>query len=198
MKLLGSKLSHVMLNSFPHCKGVRLCDPEINSGRRHLLILVFIFVLVLCSLSTVFAAETYTIKTGISIDKIPKEFYGTWRVSSTLQTANCDGLFKENTVDLWNLSRVGDVITLDNPFTGAHASIMVDEVQGRLIKFKKIGDYDGKKLTDTVQLKLGTETFSGVNTLKFDTISKKDGHVIKSEIGTYGLSGEKISGESIK
>lgn len=163
---------------------------------------VFLFFLIFsvffCSISTVFAAENYTIKAGISIDKIPKEFYGTWRVSSSLQSTNSTELFKENTVDLWNLSRVGDVITLDNPFTGAHASIMVDEVKGRLIKFKKIGDYDGKKLTDTVQLTLGSDTFTGVNTLKFDTISKSDGHVLKSEIGTYRLSGEKISGESIK
>lgn len=148
--------------------------------------------------SAAFAQQNYTLKGGVSIDKVPKELYGTWRVSSRLISTNTPGIFKENTVDLWNLSRVGDVITLDNPFTGAHASIMVDEVRGNLIKFKKIGDYDGKKLTDTVQLTLSSDTFVGENTLKFDTISDIDGHVLKSEIGRYSLSGEKLSGESIK
>lgn len=200
-KFLNLNPSCVMLNLFQYLKGVRFCGSEINSGRRYYLILVLAAVLILAFAffaPGVFAAETYTLKAGISIDKIPKEFYGTWRVTSKLISANCDGLFKESTVDLWNLSRVGDVITLDNPFTGAHASIMVDEVKGRLIKFKKIGDFDGKKLTDVVQLTLGTETFIGENTLKFDKISDIDGHVMKSEIGTYRLTGEKISGESVK
>ncbi len=160
------------------------------------------FLLILIIFATtpfVFAGESYTLKAGISIDKIPQEFYGTWRVTSTLISSNNDEIFRKNSVDLWNLSRVGDVITLDNPFSGAHASIMVDEVNNRLIKFKKIGAYDNsKKLTDIVELTLAKETFTGINKLKFDTISKVDGHVIKSDTATYGLTGEKISGDSIK
>ncbi len=152
----------------------------------------------LFSLPPAFANDTHILKAGISIDKVPIEFFGTWRVSSSLLTTNAPSLFKQNTVDLWNLSRANDVITLDNPFTGAHASIMVEDLNGKSIRFKKIGDYDGKKLTDTVQLTLAKETFTGTNTLKFDTISEIDGHVMKSEIATYRLSGEKISGQSIK
>lgn len=158
------------------------------------LLILSIFLVV----SSVFAEGTL-LKTGISIDKVPKEFYGTWRVSSKLVSTNSESLYKESSVDLWNLSRVGNVITLDNPFSGAKASITVNEVNNKSVKFNKIGNYDNnKKLTDTVQLTLGQDTFTGVNYLKLDTISEEDGHVIKSEIATYKLEGEKISGAGIK
>lgn len=142
-------------------------------------------------------AERTVLQAGISIDKIPKEFYGTWRVASKLLTSNNDAIFKNSSIDLWNLSRAGNVITLENPFSGAKASISIDEINGKQIKFKKIGDYDNKKLTDMVELTLGKETFTGINKLKLDTISDIDGHVIKSETATYQLSGEKISGTNV-
>lgn len=164
-----------------------------NFMRKFIYLLIFILFL---SVSYAFAEGT-VLKTGISIDKIPKDLYGTWRVAAKLTSTNSDGLFKDNSIDLWNLSRVGNVITLDNPFSGANASIVVNAVEGRSIKFKRIGDYDkGKKLTDTVQLTLGKDTFIGINSLKLDTISD-DGHVIKTQWAEYSLKGEKISGESI-
>lgn len=137
-----------------------------------------------------FAQDT-VLKAGVSIDKVPKELFGTWRVKAKLISTNNEGIFKPTSTDLWNLSRVGNVITLDNPFSGAKASIRVDEVSGKTIKFRKIGDYDGQKLTDTVQLNLSTETFTGINNLKLDKASKSDW-------ATYKLSGEKISGDSVK
>lgn len=153
--------------------------------------------LIFFTFSSAFAADK-VLTAGVSIDKIPADFYGTWRVSAKLLSTNSDSLFKETSLDLWNLSRSGNVITLDNPFTGAKASITVSCINGRAIKFKKTGDYDTKKLTDTVQMTLGKDTFTGTNTLKFDTISNVDGHVVKTEWANYGLKGEKISGESVK
>lgn len=160
------------------------------------LIFLFTFTFLFFPLISCSAAEqTYTLKTGISLDKVPKGFYGDWRVVSHLVTSTNEGLFKESCVDLWNLYRVGNVITLDNPFSGAHASITVNSVSDKVIKFSKVGDFDGNKLTDTVELTLGKDTFTGVNYLKLDTIS--NGHVIKSDKATYTLRGEKISGSSI-
>lgn len=164
---------------------------------KFLLFTIYYLLFTICFFIPVFA-EQAVIKTGISIDKVPKDFYGTWRVASKLISTNAKGLFKENNVDLWNLSRVDNVITLDNPFSGAKASIIISNVAGRSIKFKKIGDYEGKKLTDTIQLILGKETFKGINNLKLDTVSEIDGHVLKTEWATYNLTGEKISGESVK
>jgi hypothetical protein len=183
------------------CKKVKTWQNKLRLyASTHLVFLCFLFT-VYClpfTSSAVFAEGTYTLKTGISIDKVPKDFYGTWRVSSKLLSTNSDGTFKEGSVDLWNLSRVGDVITLDNPFSGAKASIVISDLKDRAIKFKKIGDEEGKKLSDTVQLVLGKDTFKGINNLKLDTISELDGHVIRTEWATYSLVGEKISGEAIK
>lgn len=158
--------------------------------------LIIIFAVFL-TISAVCAADI-VIKAGVSIDKVPKNLYGTWRVSSKLTSTNTDGLFKEKSVDLWNLSRAGDVITLDNPFSGANASIVINSVEGSAVNFKRIGDYDNKKLTDTVRLVLAKDTFKGVNNLKLDTVSEVDGHVMKTEWAVYSLMGEKISGESLK
>jgi len=161
-------------------------------------ILSIVIILLFTAIST-FADESFTLKSGISVlDNIPKEFYGTWRVTSKLVYTNSEATFKPESVDLWNLSRKGDVITLDNPFSGAEASITVDEVSDKLIKFKKLGNYDSKKLMDTVQLNLGKDTFSGTNTLLLETLSNVDKSVIKSEKATYKLVGEKISGSNIK
>lgn len=159
--------------------------------------IILTILLMLTLTITAFAQQT-VFKAGVSIDKVPKEFYGTWRVTSKLIDSNNDIIFKDSSIDLWNLSRVGNVITLENPFSGAKASISVDEINGKFIKFKKIGDYDNsKKLTDIVELTLGKETFSGINKLKLDTISDIDSHVIKSDKATYRLSGEKISGTNV-
>lgn len=157
-----------------------------------------VFTMFLTFLTAAFATETYTLKGGVSIEKVPKDFYGSWRVTSKLQSSNNPEIFKKSGVDLWNLSRVHDVISLENPFSGAQASITLDEVRGNFIRFNKVGNYDGKKLTDSVSINLAKESFSGVNTLKLDTISEIDGHVMKSESAIYTLVGEKISGSGIK
>jgi len=142
-------------------------------------------------------SETTILQTGVSINKVPKEFYGTWRVSSRLVTSNNPDKFKENNIDLWNLSRTGDVITLENPFSGASASITFDTINGNYLKFRKVGNYDEQKLTDVVELQLGKNSFTGTNNIKLDTISD-EGYVMKCERATYKLTGEKISGENIK
>ena len=158
-----------------------------------------LFIILSFAMTTAIASENYTLKSGISVlDNIPKQFYGTWRVTSELISTNNEAVFKQKNIDLWNISRTEDVITLDNPFSGAKASITIDEANGNLIKFKKIGDYDSKKLTDIVQLNLGKETFSGTNKLILETLSNIDESVIKSERATYKLTGVKISGTSIK
>ena len=145
------------------------------------------------------ADENFTLKSSISVmDNIPKEFYGTWRVTSELASTNAEATFKQKNVDLWNLSRHANVITLDNPFSGAKASITIDAVENGLIKFKKLGDYDSKKLTDIVQLRLSKDKFTGTNTIILETLSNIDKSVIKSERATYKLTGEKISGQSIE
>lgn len=139
-----------------------------------------------------------TLKAGVSIDKVPQSFYGSWRVAAKVSKQSGSVNFKPQTVDFWNLSRTGDVIKLSNPFTGAEASVKVDYVEGNLIRFTKTGKYDTNKiLTDTVDLKLSGDTFTGINSLVLETYSQIDGTLVKTDTAIYVLNGEKISGESI-
>lgn len=158
-------------------------------------IFALILAILFCRLTT-FAEQTKVLTAGISVERVPKAFYGTWRVSSQLVETN-SGIFKTKNIDLWNLSRKGNVIKLENPFSGASASITISELSNNYIKFTKTGNYDGKKLADSVKLNLKQNSFTGYNTLKLDTISE-DGYVMKSEVATYKLTGEKISGTSVK
>ena len=152
----------------------------------------FLFVFVLLLIETVCFAQT--IKTGISkIDMLPGDFFGSWRVVAKIDKQSGSTNFKPNMVSLWNLSRKGDVINLNNPFTGASASVKLDYVEGNIIRFTKVGDYDNKKLTDTVDLKLNGNTFTGINSLKLETYSTYDNSLIKTDTALYILKGEKIS-----
>ena len=138
-------------------------------------------------------------KAGVSIsEQVPKALFGTWRVASEMIDTDSPGNFKKNNVDIWNLSKDSNVIKLSNPFSGATASITVSYACNNAIRFTKKSKYDGKMLTDTVELYLDKETFSGINTIVLETLSDVDNSVIKTAKATYTLKGEKIAGEYIK
>jgi len=138
------------------------------------------------------------LKAGVSIDSVPEVLYGSWRVVAKIDKQKGGTYFKPIATDLWNLSRQGNVINLTNPFTGASASVNVDYVEGNMIRFTKTGKYDGNKvLTDTVDLKLEGNTFTGINSLTLETYSNFDNSLIKKDFALYILKGEKVSGVSI-
>ncbi|MCI1273583.1 MAG: hypothetical protein LKG27_04015 [Clostridiaceae bacterium] len=139
-----------------------------------------------------------TLKSGISlVEQVPNTFMGNWRVSAHLLDCTNPAMFKQSSIDIWNLSRSNDVIKLVNPFSGAEAAINLEYVKGNVVKFTKTGNYDSKILTDTVEIKLNGNYFTGINTLKLDTLSDVDNTVIKTDNAKYLLKGEKISGMSI-
>ncbi|MBR1754683.1 hypothetical protein IJ732_07600 [bacterium] len=138
-----------------------------------------------------------TLQSGVEIKHVPNSFYGNWRVSSQLVSTNREGMFKEKNIDFWNISRENNVIKLENPFSGASQTVTVKDVKSDFIKFTKVGNYHGKILTDEVTLKLGKDSFGGVNDLKLETISDVDGHVIRTDRASYQVRGEKLSGTSI-
>ncbi len=141
--------------------------------------------------------DSMVLKSGISlVDQVPHELIGTWHVSAKLEQAN-SSVFKNSSLDIWNLSRDKNVIKLENPFSGAKADVNIDYVSGNNIKFTKIGNYDTKRLTDVVELRLNGDKFYGTNKLKLETLSNVDGSVIKTETAIYNLRGEKISGMSV-
>ena len=160
------------------------------------LFLLFILLSVILSCQpAVFADEGSVLKTGVSLNEmVPDKFFGTWRIKSKLLETNANGVFKNDNVDLWNISKDNSVITLDNPFSGARASISIKEVNGNKIVFEKEGRYDNKLLSDRVELYLDGDSFNGYNYLRLNTVSEIDGRIMDSQTAKYSLYGDKISG----
>ena len=144
------------------------------------------------------SAQATVIEAGVSIDHVPKALFGSWRVSAKLDKTNAPYSFKPQSIDFWELSRIGDTIKLNNPFSGANAEISVQTVEGSLIVFSKRLPYDGNKvLTDTVTIRLQENKFTGINTLRLESFSLIDNHLMKTETATYNITGEKLSGDSV-
>ncbi len=156
---------------------------------KKLLVLLFL----LLSSVVVFAE---TLKGGIEYE-VPVDFFGTWRVSSVLIDTDSHGNFKTKNNDIWNLYQKGDVITLKNPFSGAISSVNVDFVNNNVVKFSTKGNFDGKILTDIVEITISKDEFEGTNIIVLETLSNVDNTVIKTATATYRLKGEKIAGMSI-
>ena len=157
-----------------------------------------LFILIVIStLNCTLAEETYTLSAGVSVNQVPKALFGTWRIKAKLDNSNSYGTFKPQSSDMWTLSRIGDTITLNNPFTHATADISVKAVEGNLVVFSKKAPYDNKMLTDTVSIRIDKNNFSGINTLTLESFSLVDGHLLKTETARYIITGEKIAGENI-
>lgn len=157
---------------------------------------LFLLLLMLIFLLPV-SAEEKILSAGVSVNDVPEAFFGSWRVSAKLEESNSYGTFKPASVDFWNLSRVGDKITLENPFSGAKAEISLKTVEGNVVVFSKKAPYDNKMLTDIVTLRLSDNEFSGINELTLESFSLVDNHLMKTEHARYTIKGEKIAGESV-
>ena len=155
-------------------------------------------ILLICAFIFLQTAQAETIKAGISVEHVPKALYGSWRVSAKLDRTNAPRTFKPQSLDFWNLSRLGDIIELNNPMSGANAEVSVQTVEGNIVVFSKRLPYDDNKiLTDTVTIRLNQNTFSGINQLKLEHFSLIDNHLMKTQTATYHIKGEKISGDSV-
>ena len=141
-------------------------------------------------------ANAETLKAQISlVENVPSGLFGTWRVAAVLAKTDSPETFRQKSADLWNLSRKGNVMNLNNPFTGASANVAVEFVEGNVVKFTKEGGTEAQKLTDYVELRLNGDKFTGVNRLTLKTVS--NGQVVNVQRAEYALVGEKISGMSV-
>lgn len=161
-------------------------------------LLLILIILVLSASIPVFAENSPVLKAGVSLEKqVPNTLMGTWRVAAALKDTDSPRNFKQTSVDIWNLSRTNDVINLSNPFTGASASITVNYVNKNTIKFTKVGDYNNQKLTDSVEITITGDSFTGKNTLCLVTYSEADNSLMSEKRAVYVLKGEKISGSGV-
>lgn len=138
------------------------------------------------------------LKAGISIESVPKQLFGVWKVEGKLDKTTSYDVFKPQGLDVWNLSRNGEYLKLDNPNSGASSTVTLDAVEGNLVIFTKKSNYsDYKVLTDTVSIRVNENTFDGINELKLESFSAVDNHLMKTETAIYIIKGIKISGDTI-
>ncbi len=142
------------------------------------------------------SAET-VLKSGVSLEKLPNAIFGTWQVNAQLDRTSNYSVFKVQTKDVWNLSRSGNVITLENPFTKAKAVVKVNQIEGNVVVFSRGSTCDNRVLKDTVTIRIEGDKFAGYDDLVYETLSLHDGHVMKRDTAKYLLKGTKISGMSI-
>lgn len=131
------------------------------------------------------------------IQKVPENFYGTWRVKAKRIETDSPETFKEKTIDLWNISQSGNVIKLCNPFSGAEAEIYINTATENSVEFTKTGKYNNKNLTDKVEISIEGNTFKGIDSLRLDTVSDVDKSIRKSVTAKYSIKGERLSGQNV-
>lgn len=159
---------------------------------------IFLFILLLVLSTFVYKVSADpVIKTGVSLENLPNAIFGTWDVVATLEKTTDYSTFKPQTKDVWNLSRKGNVLTLENPFTRAKAEVKVNQIEGNVVVFTRDSVVDNYVLRDTVTIRINGNNFVGMDDLVYETLSLHDGHVLKRVTAKYLLKGYKISGMSI-
>ena len=143
-----------------------------------------------------------TLKGSTSIDNVLEGFYGTWHVTSKIEEATDYSMFNKLSVDIWNLSGVGNVLFLENGLTGAKSSIQIekatDNLDGKTLKFVRTKEYnEGKykyKHIESPEFILEGKIFKGYDTF---TVEKYDlnGNLISKNTVKYKVIGQKIAGD---
>lgn len=137
-----------------------------------------------------------TIKGSVSItDSVPAGFFGSWKVISVRSKTNNPEQFGPTGVDIWNLSRSGDVIILSNPVSGAKASVMVSEVNGNTVRFKKESSDKDEESSETPILTLEGDNFYGIDRIVVK--SYKNGKFVKEDSVEYKVKATKVSGATL-
>lgn len=153
---------------------------------------------ILLSLFLMFSstAKSAVIEGSVSMsDKVPKEFFGDWKVVSVCTKSTDKELMNSKSIDIWVLSRTGDTISLSNPLSGARAQITVDDIKGKTVKFEKKTFFPDEESIETPILTLQGDNFTGTDKISIKTF--QNGKLIKEDYVEYQVKGTKISGSGI-
>lgn len=162
--------------------------------KKFFVIFLVIFSMIVNPLQT----RAVTITGGIEkSDLVPTGFYGSWQVMAVrVQTTNTN-MFVPYSTEIWNLSKDGNVITLENPISGASASITIKDATKETFTFQRItGNKKEETVTETATLTLNGDSFFGNDTMVVRTY--QNGQLVKTENVKYKLQARKISGSNIK
>ena len=147
-------------------------------------------------------AQAETLKASASYDEPLKGFFGTWHVTSKIESSNNYSMFNKLSVDIWNLSGMGNVLILENGLTGAKSSIQIekasDNLDGKKLKFTRTKEYnEGNykyKHTESPEFVLEGNVFKGYDTFKVEKFDL-NGNLLSTYIVKYKVVGQKIAGD---
>lgn len=158
--------------------------------------LLIVFILFAVGLN----AHAETLKGGTTYDVIPKGFFGIWHVTSKMQSTNNLEKFNKLSVDIWNLSGIGNVLILENTMTGAKSSIQIENngnLDGKTLKFNRRKEEKEGRYTyiqkESPEFVLDGNIFRGFDTFIIEKYEDKK--LISKDIVKYIVIGQKISGE---
>lgn len=143
-----------------------------------------------------------TLKGGTSYDVPLKGFFGTWHVTSKIETTTNRKMFNETSVDIWNLSGTNSVLLLENGLSGAKSSIQINEkydnLDGKKLKFKRVREYKIGNFkyihTEEPEFVLNGNIFQGHDTYKVEKFDLNN-NLISVDVVKYKVVGQKIAGE---
>ena len=116
---------------------------------------------------------------------------GAWEVTS-MQTYTSNEEYKTSiNIDYWTLEKNDNNITLKNPISNAIASITIDEVVDKTLKFKKISNENLEKVTEMPTITINGNTFVGKDTILIEKYDKNGNLSDKSRV-EFKLYGVKI------
>lgn len=158
------------------------------------------FCIIFLTLNTFCFAET--LKGSTSFEEPLKGFFGTWHVTSKIESTNNYQMFNKLSVDIWNLSGANNVLILENGLTGAKSTIKVenseDNLDGKKLKFVRIKEFsDGKykyRHTETPEFILNGKIFKGFDTFKVEKYDLKN-NPVSVDVVKYKVIGQKIAGD---
>lgn len=128
----------------------------------------------------------------ISYDNLINELMGAWEVTS-IQTYTSNKEYETSiNLDYWTLERNDSIITLKNPISNAIASITIDEINNKTLKFKKISNDGLEKVTETPVITLNGDTFKGTDSILIEKYDDHGNLIDKTEI-KFKLYGIKVN-----
>ena len=158
--------------------------------KKFLILIINVFLLL--TLLSPLNGESMTISGGVSMtDIVPDGFFGNWKVLAYRVHTTNENMFAPYSVELWNISKNNNVITLTNPISGASASITVQNATEKSFTFQRVTGDKNETVTETANLNLNGSNFTGIDTMVVKYY--KNGLMIKSEKVEYKLKAYKIN-----
>lgn len=145
---------------------------------------------------TVLKACAEPISGGISItEKLPNGLFGSWSVSAVQTYTNNPQKYNAMpSLDYWNIYKHNDVLTLENPQSGARASVTVKEVVDNTVSFVRQSKKTNSEVTETPTITILGENFFGTD--KMVIKNYKNGALISTDVVEFTIRGRKIGGVS--